>query len=193
MSEPESDSTALALIRRLHQHRTLVNQMLLDAAEPLTEEQLRLPLPIGQGSLWRSLVHLFAAEYVWLEALEGNEQPVAPGDSPAGLPGNQAGAGPLQTLAELRSVWAELNLRWSASLGALRADQLGDLIYKISSSSLAGQRIGLARSDVLLHVCTHAQYTAAQVVNMLRQVGAPELPDVMLISLARREAVQARF
>ena len=38
--------------------------------------------------------------------------------------------------------------------------------------------------DVLLHVCTHAHYTSAQVVNMLRQVGLDPLPDVMLISLA---------
>ena len=191
MHESETDHAALALIRRLHQHRTAVNQLLLAAAESLTDEQLHRPLEIGQGSLWKSLTHLFAAEYVWLEALHGNEQPVAPGDSPVGLPGNQTGPSPLGSLAELRNEWSELDQRWGGSLAALRVEQLGELIYKTSIRSVAGQRLGLARSDVLLHVCTHAQYTAAQVVNMLRQVGAPVLPDVMLISLARREAVQA--
>jgi uncharacterized damage-inducible protein DinB len=44
-----------------------------------------------------------------------------------------------------------------------------------------------SRGDVLLHVCTHAQYTTAQAVNMLRQVGVEKLPDTMLITLARQE------
>jgi uncharacterized damage-inducible protein DinB len=43
---------------------------------------------------------------------------------------------------------------------------------------------------VLLHVCTHAQYTTAQVVNMLRQVGATSLPDTMLITLARKQMAE---
>jgi uncharacterized damage-inducible protein DinB len=49
-------------------------------------------------------------------------------------------------------------------------------------------RFGSRRADVMLHVCTHAQYTTAQVVNMLRQIGVEKLPDVMLIALARQEA-----
>ncbi|HLJ97295.1 MAG TPA: hypothetical protein VKU02_29315 [Gemmataceae bacterium] len=51
-----------------------------------------------------------------------------------------------------------------------------------------GKRFGTHRSDVLLHVCTHAHYTAAQVVNMLRHTGMEKLPETMLISLARQEA-----
>jgi uncharacterized damage-inducible protein DinB len=49
-------------------------------------------------------------------------------------------------------------------------------------------RLATRRSDVLLHVCTHAHYTAAQVINMLRQTGIDKLPETMLISLARKEA-----
>jgi uncharacterized damage-inducible protein DinB len=59
-------------------------------------------------------------------------------------------------------------------------------VYRKSSS---GQRFGTRRSDVLLHVCTHAHYTAAQVANMLRHVGVEKLPETMLISLARHEAM----
>ena len=63
------------------------------------------------------------------------------------------------------------------------------MVYKVSTSSWAGGRFGTRRSDILLHVCTHGQYTTAQVVNMFRQVGVAALPDVMLISLAREEPV----
>ena len=61
---------------------------------------------------------------------------------------------------------------------------LGEVVYRRSAS--LGTRLGVRRSDVLLHVCTHAHYTAAQVVNMLRQLGA-ELPQTMLIMLSRNE------
>src|SRR5437763_403052 len=81
------------LVQRLNQHRAWVNANLLAAADQLTEEQLRAPFQIGQGSIWKSVLHLYAAEYVWLEALLGNEEAVAPGDLPGKLPGNQQGEG----------------------------------------------------------------------------------------------------
>ena len=148
---------AVELIQRLHRHRAWVNGNLLTAVAGLSDGRLRSPFAIGQGSVWKPLVHLYAAEYVWLEALLGNEEFTVPGDSPGKLPGNQQGEGGVTDLAH----------RKSASLGT---------------------RLGVRRSDVLLHVCAHAHYTAAQVVNMLRQAGADRLPEAMLISLARQEA-----
>jgi uncharacterized damage-inducible protein DinB len=179
--------TTVELIRRLHQHREWVNGNLLTAAAELTHEQLRQPFPIGQGSVWKSLVHLYAAEYVWLGALEGNEEPLVQGDLPGKLPGNQEGEGRITGLEELRQRWSELDQRWAAYLAALRPEALDDQIYKKSSSVGLGKRFGTRRADVLLHVCTHAQYTTAQVVNMLKHLGLEKLPETMLISLARRE------
>ena len=179
---------AAEVIRRMHAHRAWANRKLLVACDLLSDEQLRQPLTIGQGSLWRSLLHLYAAEFVWLEALLGNEEPLVPGDLPGKLPGNQLGQGGLASYEELKSQWDVLAQRWTNYLTALTAEALDDLVYKTSTSSGAGKRHATRRADVLLHVCTHAHYTTAQTVNMLRQVGATELPDLMLISLARQEA-----
>jgi len=181
---------AVEVIRRLHEHRAWGNQKLLAACDRLSDEQLRQPLTIGQGSLWRSLLHLYAAEYVWLEALLGNAQPLLPGDLPGKLPGNQLGEGAIASYEELKGQWNLLAQRWANYLAALTADALDDLVYKTSTSSGAGRQHATRRADVLIHVCTHAHYTAAQTVNMLRRVDAPELPDLMLISLARQEAAQ---
>lgn len=74
---------------------------------------------------------------------------------------------------------------------SLSDDSLTDIVYKISTSSGLGKRHGTRRADILLHVCTHAQYTTAQLNNMLRQLGVTPLPESMLISLARKEAAQA--
>jgi uncharacterized damage-inducible protein DinB len=176
---------AIELLQRLHQHRTWVNGNLLTAAANLSDEQLQSPFPIGQGSIWRSLLHLYAAEYVWLEALLGNEQFLVPGDLPGKLPGNQQGEGGVTDLADLGLKWSALEQRWIGYLASLTPASLEEVVYRKSSS---GQRFGTCRSDVLLHVCTHAHYTAAQVVNMLRHIGIEKLPETMLISLARQEA-----
>ena len=181
----KQEMDAVNVIRRLHQHRAWVNGNLLDAAAQLSDEQSRVAYPIGQGSIWKSLVHLYAAEYVWLESLLGDEKPVAPGDLPGMIPGNQQGASPITSLEELRQQWTTLTQRWVDYLNSdsLNADTLEDLVPKVLSATLV--RFVTRRSDILLHVCTHSQYTTAQIMNMLRQAGMTPLPDVMLISLAR--------
>ena len=176
---------AVELLQRLHQHRTWVNGNLLAAAAALSDEQLRSAFQIGQGSVWKSLLHLYAAEHVWLEALLGNEAFLVPGDLPGKIPGNQQGEGGVTGLDDLRQKWSALDRRWVGYLAALTPAALEEVVYRRSS---LGQRFGTRRGDVLLHVCTHAHYTAAQVINMLRQAGVEKLPETMLISLARHEA-----
>jgi uncharacterized damage-inducible protein DinB len=175
--------TSIELIRRLHEHRAWVNRNLQTAAERLTTEQLHQPCAIGQGSIWKSLTHLFGAEFVWLEALLGNGSAIAPGDVRGKLPGNQLGPDAFPLLADLLQAWRELDARWQSYLATLTPPDLDNLVEKTSSST--GEMFRTRRSDILLHVCTHAHYTAAQVVNMLRQVGAAPLPATMLIALAR--------
>ena len=176
---------ALDLLQRLHQHRAWVNGNLLTAAAALSDEQLRSPYQIGQGSIWNSLTHLYAAEFVWLETLLGNEDSLVPGDVAGKLPGNQQGEGGITGLDDLRQKWSALDQRWTNYLASLTPESPEDVVHRKSSTT--GQRFGTRRADVLLHVCTHAHYTAAQVINMLRQAGVDKLPETMLISLARQQ------
>lgn len=179
---------AADLVRRLHRHRAWVNRKLLDAAAGLADDEVRKQFPIGQGSVWKSLLHLHAAEYVWLETLGGDEAPLlagdVPGKIPGKIPGNQEGAGAIGSLAELARRWQELEARWQAYLETVTDADLDQVVFKMNTR---GERHATRRGDILLHVCTHAQYTTAQVVNMLRQLGAPSLPDPMLITMARQE------
>jgi uncharacterized damage-inducible protein DinB len=179
---------AADLIRRLHQHRMWVDELLLAAVQPLTPAELHKQFSIGQGSIWKTLTHLIAAEHVWLEALLGDESPMFTGDVPGKLPGNQEGEGAIASFDELAALWQGLHERWKAYLTDLQGESLEEIVYKLSTSSGFGRRFATRRADVLLHVCTHAQYTTAQLVNMLRQLGQMQLPDVMLITLARDEA-----
>jgi uncharacterized damage-inducible protein DinB len=171
-------------VRRMQQHRSWVNQRLLDAAQQLPQEQVQQSFAIGQGTIWKSLVHLYAAEYVWLEALQGNEQAVAPGDVPGKLPGNQEGERRIASLEDLASRWDALDKRWEQYLSTLTPERLDDVVYKVRST---GGRFAFRRFDIFLHVYAHTQYTVAQIVNMMRHADATALPDPMVITMARGE------
>jgi uncharacterized damage-inducible protein DinB len=173
---------ATELIQRLHRHRAWVNRNLLDASTALSDEQLKATFSIGQGSVWKSLLHMYGAECVWFEALQGNESHVVPGDLPGKLPGNQLGEGGIPDLSDLRHKWEQLEGRYSEYLAALSPDALDETIHRYSVAIQT--RLSLRRSDVLIHICTHAHYTVAQVVNMLRQCGVTNLPQTMLTAMA---------
>lgn len=74
------------------------------------------------GCIWMSLLHLYAAENIWLEALGGNEDPLTPGDVAGKLPGNQEGPDAIATLSELQIEWEYLAEQWSRYLASLSPD-----------------------------------------------------------------------
>ena len=173
---PMPDS--VALIQRLHEHRVWSNRRLREAAAGLSDAQLHQPFEIGQGSLWATLIHLYGAEYVWLEALTGNAQaPLAQPDA-------------FESPEQLYVAWDGLNQRWSRYLEALTPGQLQQPVHRRSTSSFQGRSLATPAGDVLLHVATHAQYTTAQAANILRQLGAPP-PDTMMITLSRSHQLDA--
>jgi uncharacterized damage-inducible protein DinB len=151
--------TSLGLIRRLRQHQRWANRGLVAACRPLSPGQLRRPFPIGQGSVLATLIHLYAPEFVWLAAMEGDPHSVSPFSVR------------FDTVAELEAAWATLDARWDAFYGRLTEADLDRPVTKVSISSGAGLTFVTPLSDVLLHVFTHAQYTAAQLKNMLRHLG----------------------
>lgn len=167
--------TAPDLIRRLHQHRRWANGRALAACRALDAGQLARPLPIGQGSVLATLTHLYAAEFIWLAALEGDPNPPPPA------------AFRFDGLGALEAAWAALDARSGAYLYAITPEAMARPVAKRSTSSGAGRTFTTPAADVLLHVCTHAQYTLAQLNNMLRQLGVTPPPDVMLITMSREE------
>lgn len=166
---------SLRVIRRLHEHRFWSNRQLRDVARTLTQEQLEASFEIGQGSIMATLTHLYAAEYVWLAALEGQPDPPSPFTFQ------------FDSLAALEQAWDELDSDWQYWLDALDVCMLDQPVVKKSTSSMAGQTVATPVIDVLIHVCTHAQYTTAQAANIFRRLGI-EPPDTMLISLSRSQA-----
>lgn len=168
-------TTALASIRRLHAHRRWVNDNLRRRAVTLDGDQLDRPFPMGMGSLRATLNHLYAAEHIWLETLRGNTDAPRP---------NEIG---FASLAELLSAWAAQEERWDAYLRGLTLEDLDQPVTRTTVWQGKAMSFTTARLDVLIHVCTHAQYTTAQAINMMRHVGVPAeaLPETMMITMSR--------
>lgn len=163
----------VAVVRRLHAHRRWVNDQLRQAAGNLTEAHLRQRFEIGLGTPWATLVHLYGAEHVWLDALQGGGSIPVPCDDS------------FETLEQLLIAWEAQERRWVRYLDDLTP---GQLAAPVTRHTVRGVFVTPAL-DVLIHVCTHAQYTTAQLVNMLRHLGVPAaaLPDSMMITMSRRE------
>jgi len=178
---------SIATSQRLHQHRHWTNQNVLETARSLDSQELHQRFLIGQGSVWATLLHLMAAEYVWLAALQGEKTPLMPGDLPDELPGNQAAEGCIKSLEELLARWRALDARWDDFLHSLNESDLSKPVKKVSTSSQKGKETQTSAEDVLLHVCTHAQYTTAQIINMFRQLDVNQDTKTMLITMAREE------
>jgi uncharacterized damage-inducible protein DinB len=167
---------AIALIRRLREHQLFARDRLVACARGLSDEQLRQRFAIGMGSVLDSLVHLYAAEFCWLAALEGD-----PAQSPFKIR--------FDSFAALLDAWPTLDARWAAWYAQLSEAQLDQPVTKISSLAPPGSPPMVTPThDVLLHVYTHAHYTVAQVTNMFRQLGVSPTPDTMMITLSRMQA-----
>lgn len=171
--EPAAMENAIDVIRRLHGHRLWMRRRLLDATAELTSEQWLHAFDIGRGSLWSTVEHLYVAELVWITALEGTPDMPVQGNLPEA------------DLTALHAAWQPVDQRWSTYLNALTTQRLADPIERYSA--LWQRHYTTHAGDILLHVATHAAYTTAQAMNMLRHLGVDELPGMDLILMSREE------
>ena len=151
----------LSDIRHLFDYTEWANDLALDAANNLTDEQLHRDVGISHGSILGTLTHMAGAEWIWLERWHGR--------SPA--------------KAEAWSMWtpeacadlATLNDRWSEVVDRraqyiLQLDE-NRLAADLSFNLLSGDPSSMRLVDQMRHVANHATMHRGQVVGMIRQFG----------------------
>ncbi len=160
-------------VHRLFDYTDYANRLALDAAEQLTEEQLHQDVKISHGSIFGTLVHMAAAEWVWLQRWQGS--------SPAGLWKADAFA----DMKLLRAEWQKIEADRKALLDGLTMDALhAELSYK----NTKGESASLPLVAQMQHVVNHATLHRGQVVGMIRQLGiAPPAVDLLFYLLAQKK------
>lgn len=135
-----------------------MNRVLLAAAAGLSDAQLDTPIAMGRGNLRRTLIHIYAAEYVWLQRQSGVvEQPWF--DESRAL-----------SVAELAGMFEALWPGRDRFLQGVAATQLDVLQpYRDSLGSLYQATL----RDMLMQAIVHSIHHRAQAANMFRQLGQP--------------------
>ncbi|HEX4440906.1 MAG TPA: DinB family protein [Thermoanaerobaculia bacterium] len=109
------------------------------------------------GSVRGTLLHLYGADWVWLERFHGR--------SPRAMPDEPE---PIRTLAQVRAKWDGVQEQLRVFVGGLTPS---DLASSLGYTSFAGEAFTRVLSDALVHLVNHGTYHRGQVVTLLRQLG----------------------
>jgi uncharacterized damage-inducible protein DinB len=143
-------------LQRLIAFHRWATELLLDAAAPLTAEQLARPLGGSFGSLLATLQHMVGADWVWLERFHGR--------SPRSFEGVDA----LATIGQIHSRWTDVIDGLAAvAAGLTEAGAAREIHFTSFRGDPFRQPIGV----LLQHVVNHGTYHRGQVAMSLRLLG----------------------
>ncbi len=172
MSQPELSIPMLGA-SHLQFHRW-ATQRIVEAARPLSAEQLHKDHGTSFKSIYGTLVHIYQADSAWVGRIFGN-------------PDSQTNTYPPKAeLNELASDWFVLldqAVEWSGKLS--EAEWGGVVSYKDSR----GNAHQTALLPIIMHLVNHGSYHRGQVSQLLRQSGQVP-PSTDLINFYRQAFAQ---
>ncbi|HSB29492.1 MAG TPA: DinB family protein [Pyrinomonadaceae bacterium] len=166
----------LADITRLFNYTEWANNLAIEAAAKLSDEDLRRDFGISHKSIFGTLVHMAGAEWIWLERWHGR----SPSKDTGWTRWSTESCADLTTLKER---WQELVEQRTKHRTELDEETLaGELPFKL----LSGHRSSMPLIDQMQHVVNHATLHRGQVVGMIRQLGI-DPPSTDLLFYLRSE------
>ena len=163
---------------KIYDYLTVARQRVFDWARPLSAENYVRQFPIGLGSIGRTLTHIMICEYAYVLRIEEKEVP--PYEQ---FPFQDETPPPLATL---EMAWTEQAGRTRAVLEAVR-DWDTELEY-IAKRDDRRVHVTASRGDLFTQLALHEVHHRAQVMSMLRQLGAKaEDIDYSYLTIKRRE------
>lgn len=156
---------------RLHLRYTAwASRRLVEAASQLSEEELTRDFRHADKSVLGTLVHVFAADRVWLGRIQGN------------VPARFIDLERDMKMSVLESDWPALHERWMKWADGQSDESVrGSFHYR----DLKGNAYSSSVWQTILHVVNHGTHHRGQVSAMLRAMGhAP--PAVDLIAFYRQ-------
>jgi uncharacterized damage-inducible protein DinB len=164
------------LLRFMFQYNQWADRRLLDACAALSNEQFTRNLGSSFSSVRDTVVHLYGAEYVWNERIQGR--------SPAAL---VSGAG-FPDLASIRAKLEEMDAYYIDFVSKMTQQDLDRVIrYK----GFTGDEFSNPLWQSLHQLTNHASYHRGQVVTLVRQLGVKAV-STDLIMYYREQAAAAR-
>ena len=144
------------------------------AIETLSAADYTRPLGSSFPSIRDTVVHLYLAEWIWLQRWHG-ASPSAPPDSAL-----------YPDVASVRAAWIALEAQVRAYVAGLDDVRLAE---RVDYRNLAGVAGNSSRWSMVQHVVNHASYHRGQVTTMVRQAGGTAPPPQDLIAYYREKGV----
>jgi uncharacterized damage-inducible protein DinB len=157
-------------IRHLFDYTEWANDLAMNAAAKLSDDNLRRDVGISHQSIFGTLLHMAGAEWIWLERWNGR----SPAKDKAWLLWTVDSCA---DLAMLKERWRDLIERRAQLVSELDEERLE---AQLAFTLLNGDSSSMRLVDQMQHVANHATMHRGQVVGMIRQFGfAPPATDLL--------------
>ena len=149
-------------VKTLKQHLAYsawASRRLVEAAAKLSEAELTRDLGTADKSMLGTLVHVFAADRVWLARVRGH------------VPGRFIDLEHDMKMSVLEADWPAVLTGWQEHL-----DGVADVTVPVSYNDLKGNAYTTPLWQIVLHVVNHATHHRGQASGFLRNMGHPPPP-----------------
>ena len=163
-------------VKNLFNYTEWANDLAMEAAIKLSDEDLRREVGISHKSIYGTLLHMAGAEWIWLERWHGR----SPAKSQAWAQWTTDSCADLLTLKERWRNVVDVRSTYLTELDESRL--ISDLPFKL----LSGDASSMPLVNQMQHVVNHATLHRGQVVGMIRQLGI-DPPSTDLLFYLRRE------
>lgn len=150
----------------LHAFSSWASNRIFDAVIQLPEEEYFRDLKSSHKSIHGTLVHLVAAEKIWLSRWVGTPD------------ASLLTAGEVPGLSGLRTLWEKVGFETAKFLGSLTDKKLQSTFAMKASG---GETFTHIYWQAIQHVVDHSTYHRGQVAGMLRQLGHVPPPTGLII------------
>ena len=163
-------------INQLFNYTEWANDLVMDVAAKLSDDNLHRDFGISHQSIFGTLLHMAGAEWIWFERWNGRSPAKAEAWS-------QWTTQSCPDVPALKDRWLELvDRRWRYVSELDNSRLTSELPFKLLSGDPSSMRL----VDQMQHVANHATMHRGQVVGMIRQLGI-DPPSTDLLFYLRRE------
>jgi uncharacterized damage-inducible protein DinB len=157
-------------IKHLFDYTEWANDLAIQSAGKLTDEHLRHDFGISHKSIFGTLLHMAAAEWIWLERWHGR----SPAREEAWPRWSEESC---RDLTGLQERWQNVIDQRAKFLSELDHSKLAE---EMSFKLLNGDASSMRLAYQMQHVVNHATLHRGQVVGMIRQLGiVPPATDLL--------------
>jgi uncharacterized damage-inducible protein DinB len=157
-------SVPAGTLRTHIEYTAWASRLLVDAAAQLSPEELTRDFQTADRNVLETLIHVYAADRLWLSRFDGGPHPGFVTDAD-------------RSLAVLQNEWPVLHERWKQwAAGITDAGAAAPVVY----TDMKGRHWTQPLWQLVLHVVNHGTHHRGQVAGFIRTMGhTPPLTDLV--------------